>query len=43
MSLIYFRQRQRQLAAHIIVVEIEDLEVLKERELGREGFVEDIV
>jgi hypothetical protein len=39
----HFRHRQGQLAAHIIVVEVEDMEVLEVRECGREGAVEDIV
>jgi hypothetical protein len=39
----HFRHCQGQLAAHIIVVEVEDLEVLEARECEREGAVEDIV
>ena len=42
-KILHLRDGKREHAGHVVVVEVEDLEVLEARELRGEGFVEDIV
>ena len=42
-KILHLRDGEGKHAGHVVVVEVEDLEVLEARELRGEGFVEDIV